>query len=133
MTFSFKKKHRLLKKKDFQRVFDEHRKLSGKLFKMYYRPGAAPKLGIITSSSYGKAHIRNRFRRHIREAFRHSQYQIPLELIVVPTPIAKNANYKDIFEELTLLVQNISSKKKPLEILGLNKNLEENSTSTGLL
>jgi ribonuclease P protein component len=133
VTFSFKKKHRLLKKKDFQRVFDEHRKLLGKFFKMYYRPGTTPRLGIITSSSYGKAHIRNRFRRHIREAFRHSQHQIPLELIVVPTPIAKNASYKDIFEELALLVQNILSKKKPLEILDPNKKPEETSISTGLL
>lgn len=109
MSYFFKKKHRLLKKKDFQRVFDGKNRLLGKYLKMYYREGELPKIGIVASSAFGKAHIRNRFKRHIREAFRHAK-QSPIEMIIVPTPLAKNVSYQDLYSELTLLIQNANKR-----------------------
>jgi ribonuclease P protein component len=101
VSYSFKKNKRLLNKKDYQRVFEEKIKVQGNFFKVYYRQGISSKLGIITSSSYGKAHVRNRFKRQIREAFR-SLFPLinPYEMIVVPTPLAKNAKFSDIYNEL---------------------------------
>ncbi|MGB0419956.1 MAG: ribonuclease P protein component [Limisphaerales bacterium] len=47
--------------------------------------GAPSRLGVITSRRIGKAHVRNRARRMMRESFRHLQHKLaaPIDLILV--------------------------------------------------
>jgi ribonuclease P protein component len=65
------------------------------------------KLGITASRRFGKSHLRNRFKRIVREAFRLSVPNLPpgLEMIVKPRSLALNATSTDIREELIRLIQ----------------------------
>lgn len=64
-------------------------KMAGLHIVIYYRTHSFPRarLGITVSKKYGKAHDRNRFKRVVREAFRHCQHHFPqdVEVNVMPT------------------------------------------------
>jgi len=86
--FPFPKTARLLTKRHYQRVLKSGNKFVGSLVIVDYRTGKgkSPKLGITVSRRYGKAHLRNRFKRIVREAFRHHFHHLPhnIEMNVVP-------------------------------------------------
>ena len=76
-----------------------------------YRLGRSycPKLGLTVSRRYGKAHDRNRFKRIVREAFRHFYAHLPrdLEINVAPrSPKSPSVSVTKagILEELSKLV-----------------------------
>ncbi|ANH78727.1 Ribonuclease P protein component [Candidatus Chlamydia sanziniae] len=55
------------------------------------------KLGITVSKKFGKAHLRNYFKRIVREAFRHIRHELPsCQIIVLP----KTHKHMPIFAEL---------------------------------
>jgi ribonuclease P protein component len=82
----FSKRVRLLRPSDFERVFAARRSTSNPFLVLY---GAAndvshPRLGIVVSRRVGGAVARNRWKRLLREAFRHAQTELPaLDLICV--------------------------------------------------
>lgn len=56
----------------YGRVYEEGRSVANKYLVMYYREDPLPvRLGIVTSKRLGKACVRNRVKRRIRECFRH--------------------------------------------------------------
>ncbi len=63
---------------------------------------ALARLGIIVARRHlPKATSRNRFKRAVRESFRHRQDQLPaLDVIVLARPGAKTMNNTDLFQEL---------------------------------
>jgi ribonuclease P protein component len=79
---------RLRHKADFSRIRLEGKRLSkGCLVANWLAlpPEAHPKLGVITSRKLGKAHIRSRARRLLRETFRLHQYDLrePVAMVLV--------------------------------------------------
>lgn len=88
VNFSLPKAARLLVKRQYQRILKTGTKHVGSLVTIDYRSskGSRPKLGITVSRRYGKAHLRNRFKRVVREAFRHCAKNLPadIEINVVP-------------------------------------------------
>lgn len=55
----------------YRKVYEEGRALSNKYLVMYFRPNEnGPTLGISISKRLGKACVRNKARRRVREAFR---------------------------------------------------------------
>lgn len=61
----------------YGRVYEEGRSVANEYLVMYYREDPLPvRLGIVTSRRLGKACVRNRVKRRIREAFR--QHFLPL-------------------------------------------------------
>ena len=68
----FPKRARLLKRGEFRRVYDEGQRRSGPLCAVFYRPNGLgeTRLGITVPVRVGKAVVRNRIKRRLREAFR---------------------------------------------------------------
>lgn len=115
MSHPFPKAARLRKRADFQRVAQIGTRKIGKRIIVEYRNVEAPqevqldpRMGITVSRHHGKAHERNRFKRIVREGFRHCQSDLPrgLEIIVKPRAHAKSASSKDILKELLDLLTN---------------------------
>lgn len=71
-TREFPKARRLLKRKDFQWVFKKGRRIDTDQFTIVIRKNQLgfSRLGISVNKDVGSAVIRNRVKRHIREAFR---------------------------------------------------------------
>ena len=72
--FGFPKSSRLLQRKAFRRVYDQGSRVTSSSFALFFAPGPAgsvgPRVGFTTPRALGKAVIRNRIRRRVREALR---------------------------------------------------------------
>ncbi len=98
---------RLLKKGEFFRVSKKGKRLVGRHLCIDYRPAKESRLGISASCRYGSAPERNRFKRLVREAYRHLREELPpFELNVIPRQCAKSARFGDIHKEILTLLQN---------------------------
>lgn len=110
---AFPKSMRLLKKQQFAKVKTLGKNRYGKfiIINAYRDPlhTHSLKLGITATRKFGKAHIRNLFKRRVREAFRlidHNSY-LPMHFDVRPTLLGKNAKFSDIRQDLEkLLIKN---------------------------
>ena len=86
-SLTFPKKARLLKKREFQALLRGEQWVGSALIFGYRRgKNLCPRLGITVSRRFGKAHLRNRFKRVVREAFRHTSPGLPrdLEIHILP-------------------------------------------------
>lgn len=95
--FSFPKEEKLRKQEDFLRVLREGRPYSlSKNFVIYIRKGAEKRrIGISVNKKVGKAVVRNRIKRLIREVYRlHRPYlREDIEMLVIVKP---GENIKDL-------------------------------------
>ncbi len=102
----FPKSRRLLNRKDFDNVFREGRKVVRPSVVLYARQvpvGSEPRLGLAVSRKVGKAVVRNRVRRRLREIFRLLVPRLverPLEMVVVARPSAAEATYATLEREV---------------------------------
>ena len=84
----FPKSARLLKPREFDRVFNRRRSRADGMIILYAceGPQEEPRLGLVVSRKFGGAVRRNRWKRCLREAFRLSQELLPrnLDLVVIP-------------------------------------------------
>ena len=69
---AFPRSHRLARRSDFRKTYDEGKKLAGRYLVLFVRPGGAGaiRLGLTVTKRVGCAAERNRARRRLREVFR---------------------------------------------------------------
>ena len=98
--YSFEKSYRLLSKIDFDFLKNRSRTLNSKFFRIYYKESrleeGRSRLGISVSRKVGKAVVRNRFKRIIRETFRKNiefkNHGLDVLLVVSPKIFRGNEN-----------------------------------------
>ncbi len=85
---TFPKDSRLLRRGDFRRVYEEGQRRSGSLCAVFFRPNglARTRLGITTPARLGKAVLRNRVKRRLREVFRLHRAALPAGWDIVLNP-----------------------------------------------
>ena len=112
--FTFTKKERLRKKKEFQLVFGKGNSLVNRYIVIYYLkkdnsefnyPEGHKQLGLIVSKKCGKAVKRNRIRRLLREVFRLNKHKLKtnISMILIARPPIKELGYHKVEETLLSL------------------------------
>ncbi len=90
MNARFTKSERLLKKNEFQKVFDEGRTFRNNELLVYAMPNGMDKsrIGLVVGKKVGNAVRRNRIKRILREAFRLNKglLRISVDIVLIPRP-----------------------------------------------
>ena len=106
---TFSKEFRLTSKQDFANLKEGSTRLSASRLVVYYKVNILPhaRVGFSISKRIAKAHLRNRYRRTLKELFRRSDIRnVSVDvLIVVVSPGDLLAQAKDLFERI---VKNVS-------------------------
>lgn len=87
MNSAFPKRLRLLRPREFERVFGQRCSAAAGPLVVYAAPNdlGHPRLGLTVSRKVGSAVARNRWKRLLREAFRLTQHDLPsLDMICLP-------------------------------------------------
>ena len=86
----FAKSRRLVSNRQFKAVLDRGRRAANSLLILYAteNPCGRPRLGISVGKTSGKAVVRNRLKRLLREAFRQNQMRVPqsFDYVVMISP-----------------------------------------------
>lgn len=104
----FPKSCRLRKRKDFERLRQGSKNLKGKWIYLVCKKNQldSPRLGLAVTKKFGKAVLRNRFKRIVRAAFRALKHELlPVDIIVRPKPHAQSATSEDIRDDLLNLLK----------------------------
>lgn len=102
MDFSFGREHRLRRQRDIERLFQEGRKLEGRLFsfRVLKKDDPTPRLLAVVGKKVGKAVVRNRVKRGIREGFRlNKELFHHLDVAVIARPEAGKLRPGEIARE----------------------------------
>jgi len=112
---TFEKKHRLLKKQDFNDVFKEPSRFSSHGFTFLYKENAHKhaRIGIALSKKIiNKSFERNKVKRLLRESFR-LQSELPaIDIVVLAKPRLSRYSYREIRTNLDGLWHTLSEQYK---------------------
>jgi ribonuclease P protein component len=102
-TYSFPKENRLLKQKDFDKVYQDGQSYRNQNFHFYFleKGSPPPRLGLAVRKEVGKAAERNKVKRIIREVFRTYRESLRnIDIIIKPSPKMGKLKKKKIKEAL---------------------------------
>lgn len=103
---TYSKAMRLRSRGEFQRVVKAGKRLVGRYICIDCRRAESPRLGISASARFGSSPERSRFKRLVREAFRHNYASLPpFDLNIIPRQCVKTACCKDVSDELARLLK----------------------------
>lgn len=113
------KQHRLTRSRDFTRVRRRGRSSGSPLAALYVLSVRSPdvRVGFSVSKRVGKAVVRNRVKRLMREAVRHELAQIcpGRDLVFIARPAAADATYSEIADTVSVLLRKTGAVREPAE------------------
>ncbi len=116
MDHGFSKKERLLKRKEFQLVFDKGEKFGNKQLKIYAlsNGNSVSRLGLVVGRKFGNSPRRNRFKRILREAYRLNKSLLNngADIVVIPRPGLTGLTLKTIEDNFKVILIQINDKLK---------------------
>jgi ribonuclease P protein component len=106
------RRERLQRRTDFLRCYRRGRRRRGAHLILYAHPNELghPRLGITASRKVGKAVVRNRVKRRVREIYRRwsERSRLPsLDLVVHVQPTARASGFAELTAELTTLLASL--------------------------
>lgn len=105
--YKFPQEFRLKKSEEFRTVIEKGKKRVFPNFVVFFLPNGLNhlRLGITVSKSIGKAHVRNRIKRLLREYFRLNQYEYRrgVDIVVIARKGAGEAKFSAVKQELDVL------------------------------
>lgn len=111
------KQYRLTRSSDFVRVRRFGRSAGTPLAVLYVLPSRSPDLrvGFSVSKRVGKATVRNRVKRLMREAVRHRLRSIRVgqDLVFIARPAASQASFPEMCEAITYLLRKSGALSQP--------------------
>jgi ribonuclease P protein component len=115
----FPKSARLLKRAEFRRVYDEGQRRNGSYFAVFYRANGLgeTRLGVTVPARIGKAVVRNRVKRRIREAFRLNRARLAQgwDIVLNPREAAGRVAFATLEKEMMRLFPSQAPPAKPAE------------------
>ena len=116
MDQGFSKKERLLKRKEFQLVFDKGEKFGNTQLKIYAlaNGSSVSRLGLVVGRKFGNSPRRNRFKRILREAYRLNKTLLNygVDIVVVPRPGLTELTLNAVEEKFKSILIQIDDKLK---------------------
>lgn len=114
-SFRFDASKRIKRENDFRRVYQFRARVYNSVLAVCCRPteeGAPARLGLSVSKKVGKAYVRNRWKRLIREAFRLQHAELPqgFDYIVIPSKHEPVPEYDVVAKALRDLVKRAARK-----------------------
>jgi len=104
---SYPKDFRITKTKEYEKVYREGKKLTGKFVILHAKPNELdhPRLGITVTKKSGKAVIRNRWKRMLREIFRKEKEKFPsFDMVFTAKKESSLPSYQDLKEDVLKLI-----------------------------
>jgi ribonuclease P protein component len=116
----FPKSFRLLRRSEFRQVYDQGQRRSAPLCTVFFRPNGLPqsRLGITVPSRLGKAVLRNRLKRRVREVFRLNRAALPggWDILVNPREAVIKIPFQTLVRELLQLFPSQPPPAKSVEV-----------------
>lgn len=113
------KHHRLTRTKDFARVRRRGRSAGNNLLVVYVLPLRSPEIrvGFSVSKKVGKAVVRNRVKRRMREAVRRRipQMRLGQHVVLIARPAAAGATFCELENAIIIAFRKTGSVPQPLE------------------
>jgi len=110
MDQSFPKAFRLLKREEFKRVYSGGKRVVGRYVLIHALPNSLghPRLGITVTKKSGKAVVRNRWKRLIREAFRRNKGAFPpVDMVVTVKRGVRLPSYWELERDMLALARRL--------------------------
>jgi ribonuclease P protein component len=101
-SHTFSKQDRLQYGYEFRLVYEQGRKVVGKLAVLYVRNAVARSVGFVTSRAIGGAVARNRARRILREAYRAHKQELrdDVHMVIVARTAIRGKKVRDVEADL---------------------------------
>lgn len=97
---------RLVSRADFSRVYREGRRYAGEVLALYVRPtDSGRRVGVTAGRGLGRAVVRNRAKRRLREAYRQIEARLRAtgDIVLVARSGAVDAGFAEIMREMEAL------------------------------
>lgn len=107
MAQRFPRSGRIHRRPEFQHVYDGGRKVHGRFMTMFVLPNelGASRLGVSATRRLGRAVIRSRAKRRLRELFRTSPAPGAVDLVIVPRRELVDARWPELQDEYRELLR----------------------------